>query len=144
MFTALNTLTAATAVKSKLSPLSPLSTLAEPGSPFSDMDISSSSDEKMPPSLLFKIDVEDEDEEEDQLTGEPILPNISDLFDITPRPTRFYCGMWDKNQAEAMAQLTNKTIMEFGKLVKPDPVTDAVCDNTQTRNSQTKSSQSRP
>jgi len=85
MFTALRTLADAASNKNKLLPLSPISNIAEPGSPFSDMDISSSSDEKMPPSLLFKIDLEDE-EEEDQLTGDPILPNISNLFDITPRP----------------------------------------------------------
>ena len=85
MFTALHTLTNTAAGKTKLSPLTPMSDIAELGSPISDMDISSSSDEKTPPSLLFKIDLEDE-EEEDQLTGDPILPNISDLFDITPRP----------------------------------------------------------
>ena len=111
MFTALRTLADAASNKNKLLPLSPISNIAEPGSPFSDMDISSSSDEKMPPSLLFKIDLEDE-EEEDQLTGDPILPNISNLFDITPRPN---WGLWDKNHAEAMDQLTNKAIMEFEK-----------------------------
>jgi len=114
MFTALNTLAAAAAGKKKMSPLlplTPLSDIAELGSPLSDMDISSSSNEQMPPSLLFKIDLEDE-EEEDQLTGEPILPNISDLFDITPHT---YCGLWDKNCQEAMQQLTNKTIMQLSR-----------------------------
>jgi len=94
-----------------------MSNIAEPGSPFSDMDISSSSDEKTLPSLLFKIDLEDE-EEEDQLTGDPILPNISNLFDIMPHPNQ---GLWDKNHAEAMDQLTNKAIMEFGKMTRTDP-----------------------
>jgi len=117
MFTALRTLADTASSKNKLLPLSPMSNITEPGSPFSDMDISSSSNEKMPPSLLFKIDLEDE-EEEDQLTGKPILPNISDLFDITPCPNQ---GLWDKNRTEAMDQLTNKTIMEFGKMMHPDP-----------------------
>jgi len=117
MFTALRTLADAASSKNKLLPLSPMSNIAKPGSPFSDMDISSSSDEKTPPSLLFKIDLEDE-EEEDQLTGKPILPNISDLFDITPCPNQ---GLWDKNHTEAMDQLTNKAIMEFGKMTHPDP-----------------------
>ena len=117
MFTALCTLANAASSKNKLLPLSPMSNIAEPGSPFSDMDISSSSDEKMPPSLLFKIDLEDE-EEEDQLSSKPILPNISDLFDITPYP---YCGLWDKKRTEAMDQLTNKAIIEFGKMTSTDP-----------------------
>jgi len=117
MFTALCTLANAASSKNKLSPLSPMSNITKPGSPFSDMDISSSSDEKTPPSLLFKIDLEDE-EEEDQLTGDPILPNISDLFNITPCPNQ---GLWDKNCTEAMDQLTNKAIMEFGKMTRTDP-----------------------
>jgi len=117
MFTALRTLADTATSKNKLSPLLPMSNIAEPGTPLSDMDISSSSNEKTPPSLLFKIDLEDE-EEEDQLTSNPILPNISDLFDITPRPNR---GLWDKNRAEAMDQLTNKAIMEFGKMTCTDP-----------------------
>jgi len=117
MFTALHTLADTAASKNKLSPLSPMSNITEPGSPFSDMDISSSSDEKMPPSLLFKIDLEDK-EEEDQLTGEPILPNISDLFDITPCPNQ---GLWDKNHTEAMAQVTNKKYLEFGKKLLDEP-----------------------
>jgi len=117
MFTALHTLADTTAGKTKLSPLSPMSNIAEPGTPLSDMDISSSSDEKIPPSLLFKIDLEDE-EEEDQLTGNPILPNISDLFDITPHPNQ---GLWDKNRAEAMAQVTNKKYIEFGKKLFNEP-----------------------
>jgi len=111
MFTALCTLADTAAGKTKLSPLSPMSNIAKPGTLLSDMDISSSSDKMTPPSLLFKIDLEDE-EEEDQLTGNLILPNISDLFDITPRPNR---GLWDKNHAEAMAQVTNKKYLEFGK-----------------------------
>jgi len=98
MFTTLHTLANTASSKNKLSPLLPMSNITEPGSPFSDMDISSSSDEKTLPSLLFKIDLEDK-EEEDQLTGEPILPNISNLFNITPHPNR---GLWDKNRAEAM------------------------------------------
>jgi len=88
MFTALCTLANTAAGKTKLSPLSPMSNIAEPGTPLSDMDISSSSSNEMtPPSLLFKIDLEDE-EKEDQLTSDPILPNISDLFDITPCPNQ--------------------------------------------------------
>jgi len=117
MYTALCTLANTAAGKTKLLPLSPMSNIAKPGSPFSNMDISSSSDKKTPPSLLFKIDLEDE-EEEDQLSNEPILPNVSDLFDITPRP---YCGLWDKQCAKAMDQLTNKAIMEFGKMTRTDP-----------------------
>ena len=117
MFTALRTLTNTATGKTKLSPLSPMSNITEPGTPLSDMDISSSSDKMTPPSLLFKIDLEDE-EEEDQLTGDPILPNISDLFDITPHPNR---GLWDKNRAEAMAQVTNKKYLEFGKKLFNEP-----------------------
>jgi len=116
MFTALCTFADTAAGKTKLSPLTPMSDIAKLGSPISDMDISSSSDEKTPPSLLFKIDLEDE-EEEDQLTGDPILPNISDLFDITPRPNR---GLWDKNRAEAMAQVDPK-YTKFGKIFIQDP-----------------------
>jgi len=117
MFTALHTLADTAASKTKLSPLSPMSNIAKPGTPLSDMDISSSSNETTPPSLLFKIDLEDE-EEEDQLTGNPILPNISNLFDITPRPNR---GLWDKNCAEAMVQVTNKKYLEFGKKLFNEP-----------------------
>ena len=117
MFTALCTLADTASSKNKLLPLSPMSNIAKPGSPFSDMDISSSSNKKTPPSLLFKIDLEDE-EEEDQLTGKPILPNISNLFDITPHPNQ---GLWDKNRTEAMDQLTNKAIIEFGKITSTDP-----------------------
>jgi len=116
MFTALRTLADTAAGKTKLLPLTPMSDIAELGSPISDMDISSSSDEKTPPSLLFKIDLEDE-EEEDQLTGDPILPNISDLFNIMPRPNR---GLWDKNRAEAMAQVDPK-YTKFGKIFTQDP-----------------------
>jgi len=64
MFTALCTLADTAAGKTKLLPLTPMSDIAELGSPLSDMDISSSSDEKTPPSLLFKIDLEDEEEED--------------------------------------------------------------------------------
>jgi len=117
MFTALHTLTDTASSKNELSPLSPMSNIAEPGSPFSDMDISSSSDERTLPSLLFKIDLEDK-EKEDQLTGDPILPNINDLFDITPHPNQ---GLWDKNRTKAMDQLTNKAIMEFSKMTRTDP-----------------------
>jgi len=35
-----------------------------------------------------------------------------------PRPNR---GLWDKNRAKAMDQLTNKAIMEFGKMTHTDP-----------------------
>jgi len=109
MFTALCTLTD---VAEKRAPLSS-STIAEPGSP-SDMDINSSSDEYTPPSLLFKIDLEDEEE------APPLLPPIDDLFDqnkpkyqqvklplvknltnITPTN-----GLWSINHKEAMAMLT--------------------------------------
>jgi len=117
MFTALCTLADAASSKNKLSPLSPMSNIAEPGSPFSDMDISSSSDEKMLLSLLFKIDLEDK-EEENQLTSESILPNISDLFDITPHPNQ---GLWDKNRADTMVQVTNKKYLEFGKKLFNEP-----------------------
>jgi len=117
MFTALCTLANTAAGKTKLSPLLPMSNITEPGTPLSDMDISSSSDKMTPPSLLFKIDLEDE-EEEDQLTSDLILPNISDLFDIMPRPNQ---GLWDKNCAEAMAQVTNKKYLEFGKKLFNEP-----------------------
>jgi len=109
MFTALTTLAN---VAAKRAPLSS-STIAEPGSP-SDMDINSSSDEYTPPSLLFKIDLEDEEE------APPLLPPIDDLFDqnkpkyqqaelplvknltnITPTD-----GLWSINREEAMAMLT--------------------------------------
>jgi len=70
MFTALRTLAD---VAAKRAPLS-TSTIAEPGSP-SDMDINSSSDEYTPPSLLFKIDLEDEEE------APALLPPIDNLFD---------------------------------------------------------------
>jgi len=105
MFTALRTLADTATGKTKLSPLLPMSNIAKPGTPLSDMDISSSSDKMTLPSLLFKIDLEDE-EEEDQLTGDPILPNISDLFDITPHPNQ---SLWDKNRAEAMAKLPTRS-----------------------------------
>ena len=72
MFTALHTLAN---VAAKRAPLSS-STIAEPGSP-SDMDINSSSDEYSPSPLLFKLDIEDEEE----LPASPILPGIDHLFD---------------------------------------------------------------
>jgi len=119
MFTALCTLAD---VASKRAPLSS-STIAEPGSP-SDMDINSSSNEYTPPSLLFKIDLEDEEEP----PVLPILPAIDHLFDqnkpkyqqvelplvknltnITPTN-----GLWDINCKEAMAMLT-KHIDDDGK-----------------------------
>jgi len=109
MFTALCTLAD---VASKRAPLSS-STIAEPGSP-SDMDINSSSDEYTPPSLLFKIDLEDEEE------LPKLLPPINNLFDqnkpkyqqaelplvknltnITPTD-----GLWSINREEAMSMLT--------------------------------------
>jgi len=109
MFTALCTLAD---VAAKRAPLSS-STIAEPGSP-SDMDINSSSDEYTPPSLLFKIDLEDEEE------APPLLPPIDDLFDQNkPKyqqaklplvknltnimPTD---SLWSINCEEAMAMLT--------------------------------------
>jgi len=110
MFTALRTLAD---VAAKRAPLSS-STIAEPGSP-SDMDINSSSDEYTPPSLLFKIDLDEEEEEAPSL-----LPLINDLFDQNkPKyqqaelplvknltnimPTD---GLWSINREEAMAMLT--------------------------------------
>ena len=117
MFTALCTLAD---VASKRAPLSS-STITEPGSP-SDMDINSSSDEYTPPSLLFKIDIEDEEE------PPTLLPPINDLFDqnkpkyqqvelplvknltnITPTD-----GLWSINCEEAMKMLT-KVIDDDGK-----------------------------
>ena len=56
-------------------------------------------------------------EEDDQLTGKPILPNISNLFDITPCPN---CGLWDKNCTKAMAQVDPK-YMQFSKIFNKDP-----------------------
>jgi len=117
MFTALRTLAD---VASKRAPLSS-STIAEPGSP-SDMDINSSSDEYTPPSLLFKIDLEDEEE------LPTLLPPIDDLFNQNkPKyqqvelplvktltnimPTN---GLWDINHEEAMKMLT-KVIDDDGK-----------------------------
>jgi len=110
MFTALCTLAD---VAAKRAPLSS-STIAEPGSP-SDMDINSSSDEYTPPSLLFNIDLDEEEEE-----APPLLPLIDNLFDqnkpkyqqaelplvknltnITPTD-----GLWSINHEEAMAMLT--------------------------------------
>jgi len=117
MFTALCTLADITAKRAPLSH----STIAEPGSP-SDMDINSSSDEYTPLSLLFKIDLEDEEE------PPTLLPPINDLFNqnkpkyqqvelplvknltnITPTN-----GLWDINHAEAMKMLT-KVIDDDGK-----------------------------
>jgi len=109
MFTALRTLAN---IAAKRTPLS-LSTIAEPGSP-SDMDINSSSNEYTPPSLLFKIDLEDKEE------APPLLPPIDNLFDQNkPKyqqaelplvknltnimPTD---GLWSINHEEAMAMLT--------------------------------------
>ena len=110
MFTALRTLAD---VAAKRAPLFS-STIAEPGSP-SDMDINSSSDEYTPPSLLFKIDLDEEEEE-----APALLPPIDDLFDqnkpkyqqvelplvknltnITPTD-----GLWSINREEAMVMLT--------------------------------------
>jgi len=111
MFTALCTLAN---VAAKRAPLSS-STIAEPGSP-SDMDINSSSDEYTPPSLLFKIDLEDEEE------VPPLLPPINDLFDQNkPKPKYQQAelplvknltditptdGLWTIHHEEAMAMLT--------------------------------------
>jgi len=112
MFTALCTLAN---VAAKRAPLSS-STIAEPGSP-SDMDINSSSDEYTPPSLLFKIDL-DEDEEEAPLLLPPIddlfdqnkpkpkyqqveLPLVKNLTNITPTDS-----LWSINCKEAMSMLT--------------------------------------
>jgi len=119
MFTALHTLTN---VASKRAPLFS-STITEPGSP-SDMDINSSSDEYTLPSLLFKIDLKDEEE----LPVSPILPAINHLFNqnkpkyqqvelplvknltnITPTNS-----LWDINHKEAMKMLT-KVIDDDGK-----------------------------
>ena len=72
MFTALHTLAD---VAAKRTPLSS-STITELGSP-SDMDINSSSNEYSPSPLLFKLDLEDEEE----LATLPILPGIDHLFD---------------------------------------------------------------
>jgi len=111
MFTALCTLTN---IAAKRTPLSS-STIAEPGSP-SDMDINSS-DEYTPPSLLFKIDLDEEEEE-----APPLLPPIDDLFDQNkPKPKCQQVklplvknltnitptnGLWSINRKEAMAMLT--------------------------------------
>jgi len=120
MFTALRTLAD---VAAKRAPLSS-STIAEPGSP-SDMDINSSSDEYTPPSLLFKIDLEDEEEE-----APPLLPPIDNLFDQNkPKPKYQQVelplvknltnitptdGLWSINRKEAMSMLT-KVINNDGK-----------------------------
>jgi hypothetical protein len=60
----------------------PLSTIAEPGTP-SDMDISSSA-EHSPSSLLFRIDLQDEDKKSLPITI-PLLPPIEDLFEQNDR-----------------------------------------------------------
>jgi len=112
MFTALRTLADVTAKRAPLSS----STIAEPGSP-SDMDINSSSDEYTPPSLLFKIDLDEEEEE-----APALLPPIDDLFDQNkPKPKYQQAelplvknltnitptdGLWSINREEAMAILT--------------------------------------
>ena len=121
MFTALQTLaTAATMVQKA----SPSSTKVEPGSPVpSDMDINSSSEDLSPPSLLFKLDLEDEVQSNpspiiphiDKLFDKPEanytpLPELKDLKDVTPFPvpgTTPNRSLWDKNRAEAMSLLTN-------------------------------------
>jgi len=111
MFTALCTLAD---VAAKRAPLSS-STIAEPGSP-SDMDINSSSDEYTPPSLLFKIDLDEEEE------APPLLPLINNLFDQNkPKPKYQQAelplvknltnitptdGLWTIHCEEAMAMLT--------------------------------------
>ena len=119
MFTALCTLAD---IAPKRVPLSH-STIAELGLP-TDMDINSSSDEYTLPSLLFKIDLENEEEP----PISPILPAIDHLFDqnkpkyqqvklplvknltnITPTN-----GLWDINHEEAMKMLT-KVINDDGK-----------------------------
>jgi len=114
MFTALCTLADIAAKKAPIAS----STIAKPGSP-SDMDINSSSDEySPPPSLLFKIDLEDEEEP----PASPILPAINqpkyqqaklplvkNLTNILPSNS-----LWDINHTEAMAQLT-KIIDNDGK-----------------------------
>jgi len=112
MFTALCTLAD---VAAKRAPRS-LSTITEPGSP-SDMDINSSSDEYTPPSLLFKIDLDEEEEE-----APPLLPPIDDLFNQNkPKPKYQQVelplvknltnitptdGLWTIHCEEAMAMLT--------------------------------------
>jgi len=109
MFTALRTLAD---VASKRAPLSS-STIAEPGSP-SDMDINSSSNEYTPPSLLFKIDLEDKEEAPALLPlinnlfnqnkpkyQQVELPLVKNLTNITPTN-----GLWSINHEEAMAMLT--------------------------------------
>ena len=120
MFTALCTLANVAAEKAPLFS----STIAEPGSP-SDMDINSSSDEYTPPSLLFKIDLDDEEEE-----APPLLLPIDDLFDQNkPKPKYQQVklplvknltnitptnGLWSINHEEAMKMLT-KVINDDGK-----------------------------
>ena len=117
MFTALHTLAD---VAAKRAPLSS-STIAEPGSP-SDMDINSSSDEHSPSPLLFKLDLEDEEEPPaspilsalDYLFDQPKyqqvkLPLVKNLTDVTPSN-----GLWTINCEEAMAMLT-KAIDIHGK-----------------------------
>ena len=128
MFTALQTLaTAATMVQKA----SPSSTKVEPGSPVSsDMDINSSSEDLSPPSLLFKLDLEDEVQSKpspiiphiDKLFDKPEvnytpLPELKDLKDVTPFPvpgTTPNRSLWDKNRTEAMSLLTNP-ISDNGK-----------------------------
>jgi len=111
MFTALCTLAN---VATQRAPLSS-STIAEPGSP-NDMDINNSSDEYTPPSLLFKIDLEEEEE------APALLPPIDDLFDQNkPKPKYQQAelplvknltnitptdGLWSINREEAMAMFT--------------------------------------
>jgi len=117
MFTALCTLADVT---SKRTPLSS-STIAEPGSP-SDMDINSSSDEYTPPSLLFKIDLDEEEEAPaflpliDNLFNQnkpkyqqAKLPLVKNLTNIMPTDR-----LWSINHEEAMAMLT-KHIDDDGK-----------------------------
>jgi len=97
MFTALRTLADTAAGKTKLSPLLSMSDLT-----------SGSSDEEAPQSLLFKIDLE----EEDQFTSEPIIQNISHLFDATSLSDQ---SLWDKNRTEALAQVTNQDYHWFNE-----------------------------
>jgi len=98
MFTALCTLDATATSKNKLSPLLSMHNITS----------SSSSNEKTPPSLLFKIDLEDED----QFTGDPIILNISCLFNTTSLSDQ---SLWDKNCTEALAQVTNQDYHWFSK-----------------------------
>jgi len=97
MYTALHTLDAAATNKNQLLPLLSMSDLT-----------SSSSNKKTPQSLLFKIDLEDKD----QFTGDPIIPNISCLFNATSLSDQ---SLWDKNHTEALAQVTNQEYHWFSK-----------------------------